>query len=203
MAEEVIQPTEDELVSIESERAVSALFARRRLPRSYHWLYRRSDDFTKAHMPSVLDKLCDDGAIFALGDGTWRLAEDGGAPGVRALPDGGALGASCPTVEWEEALAEYLERKGVPIQRRRMECGYTLALALTAFAARLDVEIDGRQHQLLPSQRARDIARDQRLKASGWSVLRLSVADVVASPSACGEKVIEVWKKVKDGGSIE
>ena len=199
MAEEVIQPTEDELVSIESERAVSALFARRRLPRSYHWLYRRSDDFTKAHMPSVLDKLCDDGAIFALGDGTWKQADEP----KELVDESEALTGSTAAPEWETALAEYLERKGVTVQRRRVECGFTLALALIAFAARLDIEIDGRQHQLLPSQRAKDIARDQRLKASGWSVLRLSVADVVASPSACGEKVIEVWKKVKDGGSIE
>jgi len=204
MSEQVIQPTADDPVSIESERAVSALFARRRLPRSYHWLYRRSDVFSQAHMPSILDKLCDDGVISALGDGTWKQAADGGAMGSsRPTEDGDAMGSSRPTMEWEVALAAYLERKGVPIQRRRMECGYVLTLALTAFAARLDVEIDGRQHRLLPLQRAKDIARDQRLKASGWSVLRLDVADVVASPSACGEKVIEVWKKIKDGGSIE
>ena len=202
MAEKVIQPAAEELVSIESERAVSALFARRRLPRSYHWLYRRSDDFSQAHMPSVLDKLCDDGTISALGDGTWKLAEDDGHAGRVTLPDDGHAGREV-LPEWETALAEYLEKNGVSVQRRRKECGYTLTLAMTAFAARLDVEIDGRQHQLLPSQRAKDIARDKRLKASGWSVLRLNVADVVASPSACGEKVIEVWKKIKDGGSIE
>ena len=205
MGEEVIEPTAEELVSIESERAVSALFARRRLPRSYHWLYRRSDDFSQAHMPSILDKLCDDGTILALGDGTWKLVEAQGESGVRgatALPNGRRTGRVI-LPEWEVALAEYLEKNGVPVQRRRMECGYTLTLAMTAFAARLDVEIDGRQHQLLPSQRAKDIARDKRLKASGWSVLRLNVADVVASPSACGEKVIAIWKKVKDGGSVE
>lgn len=198
MAEKLIQPTADELVSIESERAVSTLFARRRLPRSYHWLYRRSDDFTKAHMPSVLDKLCDDGVIAALGDGTWKQVDDS-----KELVDGGeVITGSMAVPEWETALAEYLMQKGLPVQRRRRECGYTLALAMTAFAARLDVEIDGRQHRLLPSQRAKDIARDRRLKASGWSVLRLDVADVVASASECGEKVIAVWKKVKDGGSI-
>lgn len=199
MSEQVIQPTAEELVSIESERAVSALFARRRLPRSYHWLYRRSDDFTKAHMPSVLDKLGDDGAISTLGDGTWKQADEP----KELVDESEAITGSTAAPEWETALAEYLERKSVPIQRHRMECGYRLALALTAFAARLDVEIDGRQHRLLPSQRAKDVARDQCLKASGWSVLRLDVADVVASASASGEKVIEVWKKVKDGGSIE
>ena len=199
LSDEVIQPIAEDRVSIESERAVSALFARRRLPRSYHWLYRRSDDFSQAHMPSVLDKLCDDGTISALGDGTWKLADAPKEP----IDESAEMSGGTTAPEWEVALAEYLEREGVPIQRRRMECGYTLALAMTAFAARLDVEIDGRQHQLLPSQRAKDVARDQRLKASGWAVLRLNVADVVASPSACGEKVIEVWKKVKDGGSIE
>ena len=199
MATEVIQPMEDEFASIESERAVSALFARRRLPRSYHWLYRRSDDFAQAHMPSVLDKLCDDGTIFALGDGTWKLVDTPKEP----VDESESITGTTIVPEWETALAEYLEKQGVPVQRRRMEGGYILALAMTAFAARLDVEIDGRQHRLLPSQRAKDIARDQRLKASGWSVLRLNVADVVSSVSASGEKVIAVWKKVKDGGSIE
>ena len=199
MTEEVIQPTAGELVSIESERAVAALFARRRLPRSYHWLYRRSDDFTKAHMLSVLDKLCDDGAIWALGDGTWEQADER----KELVDESDAIAGNTAAPEWENTLVEYLTRKGLNVQRRRVESGFTLALALTAFAARLDIEIDGRQHQLLPSQRAKDIARDKRLKASGWSVLRLNVADVVASPSSCGEKVIEVWKKIKDGGSIE
>ena len=202
MSDEVIQPIADDPVSIESERNVSLLLAQHRLPRSYHWLYRRSDDFTRVHMPSVLDKLCDDGAISALGDGTWKMADaqgtDVGGRGARALTDGGK---SVP--EWETALADYLAQNGVPVQRRRLEGGFTLAIAMTAFAARLDVEIDGRQHQLLPSQRAKDIARDQRLKASGWWVLRLSVAEVVADLPASGEKVIAVWKKVKDGGSIE
>ena len=199
MADEVITPTADELVSIESERAVSVLFARRRLPRSYHWLYRRSDDFTKAHMPSVLNKLCDDEVITALGDGTWKQADDS----KELVDDGEAIAGRETAPEWETVLAEYLMQKGLPVQRRRRECGYTLALAMTAFAARLDVEIDGRQHRLLSSQRAKDIARDQRLKASGWSVMRLDVADVVASASESGEKVIVAWKKVKDGGSIE
>ncbi len=202
MSEETIEPTDNDPVSIESERNVSLLLAQHRLPRSYHWLYRRSDEFTRAHMPSVLDKLCDDGAIFARGDGTWKLTDAQGTAvggrGARALPDGGKT-----EPEWETALADYLAQNGVPVQRRRLEGGFTLAIAMTAFAARLDVEIDGRQHQLLPSQRAKDIARDKRLKASGWSVLRLKVADVVASPSACGEKVIAVWNKVKDGGTIE
>ena len=199
MSEQVIEPRAEDLVSIESEREISALFARRRLPRSYHWLYRRSDDFAQVHMPSVLDKLCDDGTILALGDGTWKLAD---AP-KKPMDESEVITGGTVVPEWETSLAEYLEKKGVLVQRRRMECGYMLALAMTAFAARLDVEIDGRQHQLLPSQRAKDIARDKRLKASGWSVLRLKVADVVTSPSACGEKVIAVWNKVKDGGTIE
>ena len=56
---------EDKLATIESEREVSALLSQRRLPRTYHWLYKRSDDYVRAHLPSVLDKLCDDGVISA------------------------------------------------------------------------------------------------------------------------------------------
>ena len=41
-----------------------------------------------------------------------------------------------------------------------------------------DIDIDGWQYHLLPSQWAKDIACYKRLKASGWSVLRQDVADV-------------------------
>lgn len=192
---EAVEELSENSVSIESKRSVMTLLQMRNLPRSYHWIYVRCDDFTRAHLPSVLDELCDDETIAALGDDTWSIAE---LP--KEIPSGDYSAAMPP---WEASLVECLEREGVPAQSRRTECGYTLAIAMTAFAAKLDVEIDGRQHQLLPSQRAKDIARDKRLKASGWSVLRLEVADVVASPSACCEKVIAVWKKLKDGGSIE
>ena len=71
-----------DLVSIESELAVAALIAQHELPRSFHWLYKRSDDFTRAHMPSVIDRLCDQGKIAANGDGTWTRQDEVVVAGV-------------------------------------------------------------------------------------------------------------------------
>ena len=196
MSDQTAQIAEESIVSIESERSVSALFARRRLPRSYHWLYTRSDDFARAHLPTVIDGLCEQGQVAANGDGTWTKRDNSQAV---AATDGRVP----VSMAWEEALFEALRQKGVHVVQHRSECGYELALALTAFAAKLDVEIDGRQHQALASQKARDIVRDQRLKTCGWTVLRLSVSDVVADVNGSRDKVLSFWNKLKDGGNVE
>ena len=191
----------NDLVSVESERGVTALFEQRKLPRSYHWLYKRSDDFARAHMPTVIDSLCDQGKIAANGDGTWTRQDVISVSGSEVASETSARPPVA--VAWEEALFEALKQKGVRVVAKREECGYVLALALTAFAAKLDVEIDGRQHQMLASQKAQDIARDQRLKANGWSVLRLRVADVVADLNGSRDKVLSAWNKLKNGGMVE
>jgi len=193
---------ESNLVSVESERGVAALFAQRRLPRSYHWIYKRSDDFARAHLPTVLDCLCEQGRVAANGDGTWtKLEVEPAAAGAGETTEDD----NQPPVSmaWEESLYEALRAKGARVALHRHECGYELALALTAFAAKLDVEIDGRQHQMLASQKAKDIARNQRLKASGWTVLRLSVSEVVANLTESRDKVLSAWNKLKDGGYVE
>lgn len=200
MTEEAAESPVNEAFSPESERETLALLARRTLPRSYHWLYRRSSNLTKVHLPSAIDRLCDDGVVSSLGNGTWERRaelEEKTATGKAVLSLDGR------DFEWANALAEYLEQKGMPVQRHCTVCGFTLALTLTDSTARLDVEIDGRRHRILPSQRAKEIVRDKRLKANGWSVLRLDIAEAVASAVMSGEKVIRVWKKVKGGGSIE
>ena len=191
-----LQGTEKSFVSIESERSVAALFARRRLPRSYHWLYSRCDDYARANLPTVIDGLCEQGQVAANGDGTWTKQDVGQAV---AATDGRAT----VSMAWEEALFEALRQKGVHVAQHRSECGYELTLALTAFAAKLDVEIDGRQHQALASQRTKDIVRDQRLKACGWTVQRLSVSEVVADVNGSRDKVLSFWNKLKDGGCVE
>lgn len=191
---------EENLTSIESERGVAALFAQRRLPRSYHWLYKRSDDYARAHMPTVIDGLCETGNIAANGDGTWTQV-DPNANAISAQGDGSCVNFPV-SMAWEDALYEALLKKGERVALHRMECGYELALAFAAFAAKLDVEIVGRQHELA-SQKAKDIVRDQRLKANGWTVLRLSVAEVVADLYGSRDKVLSIWNKLKDGGYVQ
>lgn len=186
-------------VSIESERELLLLLQNSRLPRSGHWMYRRCGEFTRLYLPSSLDRLYDDGKLVDQGDGTWELTADAKATAdaktaAESEADGGEK-VSAP--QWEDDLARYLAGKGVRLFRHRRECGYTLALAMTSFGAKLNVEIDGRQHRLLASQRAKDLARDTRLKANGWEVLRLAVEDVVADVEGCGEKVFAHWNEIK------
>ena len=103
---------------------------------------------------------------------------------------------------WEPMLAERLRLNGLPIEQQRHECGYYLDIALVDGEHKLDVEVDGRQHRILPSQRAKDVVRDHRLRANGWFVLRIDVADMIISPSSCVEEVIMFWNKIKEGEPV-
>lgn len=54
--------------------------------------------------------------------------------------------------------------------------------------AKVAIEYDGSQHFLDPKQRAHDLARDERLRALGWVVIRLS-ATMLAKPWQIVERV--------------
>lgn len=54
--------------------------------------------------------------------------------------------------------------------------------------AKVAIEYDGAQHFLDPRQRAHDLERDERLRALGWTVIRLS-ASMLAEPWRAVERV--------------
>jgi very-short-patch-repair endonuclease len=59
---------------------------------------------------------------------------------------------------------------------------------------RIAVECDGHDfHDRTPAQAARDKARDRRLAAAGWTVMRFTGREIVASPSACAWQVRDVF----------
>lgn len=55
---------------------------------------------------------------------------------------------------------------------------------------RLNVEIDGREHQADKGHRERDARRDAELERRGWRILRIANADVDESPERVAERVL-------------
>ena len=64
---------------------------------------------------------------------------------------------------------------------------------------KLDIEVDGRQHRILPSQRKKDIVRDMRLKATGWRIVRVPVSDLISDEEKCLKTVMNIWLEMKGG----
>ena len=187
---------DSDMVASETKLAVAELLKKRLLPRTTYDLYVESDRNVRLCLPLIINALWNDRTFKYIGDGSWCMGVGNGqekTPLQKAMMIGPV---------WEPMLAERLRHEGLPIEQQRHECGYYLDIALVDGESKLDVEVDGRQHKILPSQRAKDIVRDYRLKANGWSVLRIEVADIIANPANCIERVKNTWNKLKEGDSI-
>ena len=185
-----------DLIVDESKPVVAELLKKRLLPRTTHALYVDSPENVRMHLPSILEALWNDKTVRCAEDGAWCIGAGNGqekTPLQKTMLIGPV---------WEPMFADALRKNGLPIEQQRHECGYYLDIALVDGESKLDVEVDGRHHRILPSQRAKDIMRDYRLRANGWSVLRINVSDVIASQSACVEKVIAIWNDVRKGGTV-
>ena len=180
----------------DAKSAVAELLKKRLLPRTTHALYIECDGNVRMHMPLILEALWNERVFKYVGDGSWCMGAGNGQE-KSLLQKAMMIGPV-----WEPMLAEMLRLKGLPIEQQRYECGYYLDIALVDGESKLDVEVDGRQHKILPSQRAKDVVRDYRLKANGWSVLRIEVSDIIANPSNCIERVKNAWNKLKEGDPI-
>ena len=187
---------DSDMVANETKLAVAEFLKKRLLPRTTYDLYVESDRNVRLCLPLIINALWDDRTFKYIGDGSWCMGVGNGqekTPLQKAMMIGPV---------WEPMLAERLRLEGLPIEQQRHECGYYLDIALVDGESKLDVEVDGRQHKILPSQRAKDIVRDYRLKANGWSVLRIEVADIIANTSNCIERVKNIWNNLKEGDSI-
>ena len=181
----------------ESKATVTETLKKRLLPRTTHALYVDSASNARLHLPLILEALWNDRTIKSVADGSWSL--DVGKGSVKTPMQKAMLIGPV----WEPMFASMLRKSGLSIEQQRPECGYYLDIALVDGDNKLDVEVDGRQHRILPSQRAKDIVRDHRLKANGWRVLRIDVSDIIADSSSCVDKVITVWGNIKEGGTCE
>ena len=95
--------------------------------------------------------------------------------------------------ELEHLAVEALMRRGVPAPVRQHPLpGAPFGRVDLAFpAARLVVELDGRQHQLLTSRRA-DYERDVAAARMGWQVIRFDWSQVKYSPEWFAQAVDDV-----------
>lgn len=116
----------------------------------------------------------------------------GGAPGavrLRAALDEARPGVDSPM---ETPTRCMLVRAGLPepeINGEIFAGGVLVAQPDLLYRdARVAIEYDGEQHYLDPRQRAHDLERDERLRALGWTVIRLS-ATMLARPWRVVERV--------------
>lgn len=115
-----------------------------------------------------------------------------GAPGALRLRS--ALEEARPGVDspMETPTRCILVRAGLPepeINGEVFDGGVLVAQPdLLYRAAKVAIEYDGEQHFLDPKQRAHDLERDERLRAMGWVVIRLSAA-MLAKPWLVVERV--------------
>jgi hypothetical protein len=101
--------------------------------------------------------------------------------------------AGGPTESWlEDRVVEFLRRRGFPEATRRPWVrlpGARFRLD-AAYPDRLvDIEADSRLWHTSPSDRRRDAARDARLEAAGWTVVRITWLQLTEEPEAVAARL--------------
>ena len=88
----------------------------------------------------------------------------------------------------EEQLHGELLRRGIDAQTGVSVAGHRLDLAVGQGGVRLDIECDGAAFH---TDRDRDAARDRRIQAEGWTVIRFSGRELGRNLSGCVDRVLE------------
>jgi very-short-patch-repair endonuclease len=95
--------------------------------------------------------------------------------------------------ETEELVWELLRKLGWVWRLKWKEDGGWVEMDLAHMDRKLNVELDGREH-FFPKRKARDQARDAKLTARGWKILRIPNAEVDASPEDVARRIL-VWSE--------
>ena len=110
-----------------------------------------------------------------------------GRPGIaviRAILEAREPGYVAVESELEARFVELVRRAGLPEPRRQLQTGDASSwIGRVDFAypeARLVVEVDGRRHHTAMLDRESDRARDNRLVAAGWRVVRFTWKDLTS-----------------------
>jgi len=101
--------------------------------------------------------------------------------------------AGGPTESWlEDRVVEFLRRRqfGEPQRGWWVNLpGGRVRLDLAWPDLKVNVEVDSRLWHTSPSDRRRDAARDARLAAAGWIVVRVTWMDLVEEPDTTAERI--------------
>jgi len=119
-----------------------------------------------------------------------------GAGVLRAVLDGRALGRDRPDSLLEPRMANVLRAHGLPrptFQHRVCDGGRLIGKVDFAYPdLRIALEVDGFGSHSSPRALQADLERQNRLVASGWTVLRFTWADVVRRPDKVADTVRHV-----------
>ncbi len=91
----------------------------------------------------------------------------------------------------EALLWREIRAAGNPVHLRRQSPVASLTVDFACRAARLAIEVDGAAYH----DERLDAARDARLAAEGWTVLRLPAATVLADPESAALAVLELCRE--------
>jgi very-short-patch-repair endonuclease len=101
--------------------------------------------------------------------------------------------AGGPTESWlEDRVVEFLRRRqvGEPYRGWWVNLpGGRVRLDLAWPDLKVNVEVDSRLWHTSPSDRRRDAARDARLAAAGWIIVRVTWMDLVEEPDTTTERI--------------
>jgi very-short-patch-repair endonuclease len=90
----------------------------------------------------------------------------------------------------ERALWPLLSPHGWQWRLRWTDAVSPFELDFALMDLKLNIEIDGPEHQGQPHYRKRDARRDSELERRGWKILRIPNADVDESPERVAERVL-------------
>jgi hypothetical protein len=126
--------------------------------------------------------------------------EDRGVPTLASLRRAALEGREPTTAAWrldseaEGRLLTALHQAGYAPLVKPIEEGYVLDFALLSGDLRIDIEVDGDQHQdVRGAQRRRDLARDRLLRSLGWRVQRCAAWQCLREPH---EVVVEIQELI-------
>ena len=101
--------------------------------------------------------------------------------------------AGGPTESWlEDRVVEFLRQRSFPRPRRWYWVslpGGRVRLDAAWPDLKVNLEADSRLWHTSPSDRRRDAARDARLEAAGWIVVRVTWLELIEEPDAVAERI--------------
>lgn len=174
--------------------SVKSLLDHSALPRSSLWIRRRLG--WSPRVGSVLRRLETDGIVDYLRGGQWRMHQEGSAA------EGGRFDPmSLVGPVWEPRVVAALRAKGIALEQQEHVLSYYLDISIKGKnGLKIDVEVDGRTHLTADGRRrTSDLIRDARLRATGWTVIRIWVRDLAADFDGVIESLVSRISAMEGG----
>lgn len=168
-----------ELIQVEKvdelQDAVKILLNRSVVPRSSIWIRRRLG--WSPFVGAALRRLAMEGEIDYLLAGQWEIRQEKTLMSKQAFDPMSLVGPV-----WEPRVVEALRAKGVSLEQQKHVLSYFLDISIeNKNGMKINIEVDGRSHRTFDGRRRlADLIRDARLRAEGWTVIRVWVKDLAA-----------------------